>query len=343
MALSHGGIFKTTKAMVIGKKGTIKVETGKEVIEVPYRYMSDGNWETKTATFHIDTHIYTKQISDGVCEQIEILNLKMKYYVWGEYTVTADDEDDTLLIPLDRSLIEHMSIPKKELIYARALHYVFNSRVTIKLRWYQTGIFQVIMFIVAVVISYFFPPAGAAMLTAATGSALVTAIIISAIINVIVTFAMKLIVKYLGVDVAAIIAVIALIVGAYSAMTGSNIFANLPWGEQLLTASNNLVSATSSAIGDAIGDIYKQMGEFSLFADRELEELNRLSNEALSETQLWNPMVLFGESPEQYYNRTVHAGNVGVVGIEAVSSFVERSLTLPKIEETITFGEEGYE
>ena len=57
----------------------------------------------------------------------------MKYYVWGEYTVTADDEDDTLLIPLDRSLIEHMSIPKKEPIYARALHYVFNSRVTIKL------------------------------------------------------------------------------------------------------------------------------------------------------------------------------------------------------------------
>ena len=49
------------------------------------------------------------------------------------------------------------------------------------------------------------------------------------------------------------------------------------------------------------------------------------------------------QSPTDYFNRTVHSGNIGVVAIDAVSSFVESSLTLPKLNDSLGMKEVKYE
>ena len=43
----------------------------------------------------------------------------------------------------------------------------------------------------------------------------------------------------------------------------------------------------------------------------------------------------FGESPGDYFTRTIHAGNVGVVGIDSVAYYHDMALTLPRLSDTL--------
>jgi hypothetical protein len=57
--------------------------------------------------------------------------------------------------------------------------------------------------------------------------------------------------------------------------------------------------------------------------------------ELLEESNILNPRIIFGESPDDFYNRTVHSGNIGVASLDAISSFVAVALVLPKMNDTI--------
>ncbi|OZB40381.1 MAG: hypothetical protein B7X50_08605 [Alishewanella sp. 34-51-39] len=90
------------------------------------------------------------------------------------------------------------------------------------------------------------------------------------------------------------------------------------------------------------------MTEFSLIADQKWAELEEVKNLLGKENLLdpfefigKEPRVIFGESPDQFYNRTIHSGNIGVLALDANSSFIDISLTLPKLPQT--FGESDYE
>ena len=47
------------------------------------------------------------------------------------------------------------------------------------------------------------------------------------------------------------------------------------------------------------------------------------------------PLIIWGEKPDDFYNRTVHSGNVGVLGLDAIESFCDIRLKLPEIQDTI--------
>ena len=64
-----------------------------------------------------------------------------------------------------------------------------------------------------------------------------------------------------------------------------------------------------------------------------MDELEKLSKE-MQQSPVLNPMILLGETPDEYYNRTVHSGNIGVRVYETVSKYVKTMLTLPEFEPT---------
>lgn len=47
----------------------------------------------------------------------------------------------------------------------------------------------------------------------------------------------------------------------------------------------------------------------------------------------------FGESPTNYFNRTVHAGNIGIHGLDTIENYCSMALRLPELEQTIDFGQ----
>jgi hypothetical protein len=334
MALQNSGIFKRLVAGTIGPIGTCTstYTTTTENLET----VDEETNVFVNVPLLSKRHVYKKQIATGLCEEITVKDLKMVYWVFGEYTTTGDEDDDILLIPIDRTISRRYSMGDREHLYARSLHFVFNSRVVTKVKWYQTGVFKAILIIAAAIISMY--DGGwtlATILTTAGIQALIITIIVTIVVGEIMAAVFKLFVKVFGADVALIVAVVAVLYGGYQMIQHGSIV-GAPFASELLMISNGLSQA---ALSSKMSDLMGEAEDFRLLAE-EKNDLLEKAEDLLENTSFLSPFVIFGEKPEDFYNRTVHSGNIGIVGINAISYYVDIALTLPKLNDTL--GEETY-
>lgn len=280
------------------------------------------------------THIYKKQITPTIYREIQIKDLTMAYNVFEQYDTIAEGTENFLLIPLDMDITEEFSISDREELYARSLHFVFNSRVITKIKWYQTGIFKIFLYVVAIIITIY-TAGGASAIFAAIAAMTATQLLIAAVVYLIkyliVSLVFKLFVKVLGVKFAFVLAVAAAVLGIAGSQEGATgVTAN--FASELLMVGNGLISATGKRIQDDMQDLMNEASSYEKFMKEQtklLDDANGLLNNSLR----LDPMIIFGESPDDYYNRTVHSGNIGVVSIDMISTFVDVALTLPKSRE----------
>lgn len=345
MALSCFGISKKTKTGSIGAKGTYASNLASENFSYTGEVITtsgtgdsiDYTSVMVTENIPVSRHTYQYQITESVYEEVQVYGLKMVYHIFGEYTSVGDEGDAILLVPLDSSITENFSIPDREMLFKRSLHYVFNSRVVTKVKWYQTGFFKAFMVIVAIIITIYTYGATWEAMLAAAGTMTVDAIILAVAIGVLkyvaAVVAIKLFVKVVGVKVAFIVAIIAALAGMYYMLDGSAV-AGAPWAQDLLTLSSNLASGVNSAVSGAMKGLQADALAFQTYAETQIDLLEG-ANKLLESKVSMSPFVIFGESPDDFYNRTVHSGNIGVVGIDAISSYVDVALTLPKLSQTL--------
>lgn len=342
MALSNGGIFKRRVMGSIGPIGSFT--SGITTVDVPITFTAwggdyGGQAATTTTLTPIDTHFYRKQVSHSQYDEILVVNLKMVYHVYGQYHTTGDDTDDILLIPIDRSITDAYSIPDREILYARSLHYVFNSVVVQKVKWYQTGFFQFLMIALAVVIVIYTQGTGieAALSGLAAGTITIQAIIISVAMGIIKSLVIgeliQLFIEAVGLEGTFLIALMAAAAALYGAYDAGS-FANSSWAKNLLQVSTSLVSGIQNKLGDLMGDLADAATEFGKMVEDQTKLLET-AQELLEGNPTLVPLIVFGESPNDFYNRTVHSGNIGVIGIDAVSSFVDNALTLPTLDQSL--------
>lgn len=283
-------------------------------------------------------HFYQKQITPYIREEIYVIQLRMVYFVYGDYAVTADDTDSILLIPIDYSISSRYPMFTREKLYARSLHYVFNSRVVTKVKWYQSSFFSFALKAVGIVFLVFSAGTSSALslaLVAAGFTAtqvLVLTLIINAAIGLVVSAVLKIFVKAIGLELGILFAAVAAYYAGPSALKSLGLGDN--FAKQLLTIVNGLVGAKNSLIAEDMAGLTKEIKALELLkseSDRKIEKANKL----LEHTTRLNPFILFGETPSEYYNRTAHSGNIGVLSLDAISSFVEISLKLPTIDKTL--------
>lgn len=341
MLLSTQGLFKRVVTGAIGAVGSHAMTS----VRVPVLYVvdpGDGStpWE---ATGYIDTYCYQKQINSTQYEELQVCGLRMKYFIWGEYTTTGNTEtsEAILLVPLDLSVTSLYGLVEREELYTRALHYVFNSRVTVTLAWYQQDFFQFLLVVAAVVIAVytgqeeFVAWAEGIAAGTITVEAALYALAVKLVDAVIAQYLIKLFVKAVGVDIALIVAIIALAYGYGEAL--QNDLKNLPpLAQNLLTAGNGLIKGVQGYYKDEVQSIAEDIAGIQNQAKVLNDAIQKVNDELYQSSKL-TPFINVSESPDQYFNRTVHSGNIGMIGIDAVSNFVERSLSLPKL--TNPFGE----
>lgn len=123
-----------------------------------------------------------------------------------------------LLVPLDHTISAKYAAQDREQ-HSRALHYVFNTKQIIKIKWYQTSLFQFLVIVVMIIITIWTGGASSEALAAAiaeAGTAGATAMIL--LEAFIIDFALpalvmagisKVLVKLFGAKFALIIAVVA--------------------------------------------------------------------------------------------------------------------------------------
>ena len=95
--------------------------------------------------------------------------------------------------------------------------------------------------------------------------------------------------------------------------------------------ANGLIGGISDMTKELIGDVSEEMSQFSADMKVKMDELEKLNKE-MNQSNVLNPLMLLGETPDEYYNRTVHSGNIGVKVYETVSKYVQTMLTLPEFD-----------
>lgn len=330
MTLNHAGVYRNRVAGSIGVPGT---HTSNVFTTVSNQILKNFTGLAMNKVVPATLHVYRRQITVDVYEEYQVADLKVTYHIFGEYAVTADETDDILLIPLDKSITDLYSLVDKEQLMCRAMHFVFNSRVVQDIKWYQTGVFKVFLVIVAIIITIISQGTAWQSIAAALSVGAITAaalIVIEMILwQVLFAYVFKLFVKLVGIKIAFILAIVAAVSGTYIAIDAGSI-AGAPWAGRLLQVSTGLTSAGDKVIQDEMQDL---LGEMSAF-DKQMKEEMKLLDDAkkmLEGSVHLNPFIIFGESPDEFYNRTIHAGNIGIVGIDAISNFVESQLKLPDL------------
>ena len=340
MALANGGIIKKRFAGTTAPVGKHTSGFSTENIRSTYTIFGEDGLEEREVDTPVSYHYYRRQINKFFYDEIIVLDLRMVYFIYGGYNTTADEGDRTLLIPLDRSITETYSTPVKEALYSRSLHFVFNSVQIQKIRWYQSSFFRALVIIAAIVVAVVTMTPGTEQAiyaliygTAAQAGAAAVTLLVSLLPGVLVGLGLQLLAQAIGPEAALLLAIVTA-VAATTLMFSAGSVKGVPFASELLQLSSGLASGAGKALQTAYKDIQAQFESFKVFAEQANEEIEQ-AKKLLETDSYLSPFIIFGEKPDDYYNRTIHSGNIGVSSLSAVSSYVDIALTLPKIDETL--------
>lgn len=289
-------------------------------------------------------HTYYYQETENTYTAIAVYNLKSIDLMDGGHWFTPSGTSEDLIVPLDLAITANLTSVELEKLYAMAMQLVVNTYQKVKKKWYQTGIFQFVMFVIAVVITVLFPPAGVAALSA---QAVLVGIGMAIAISVVIRLLQKLVIS-LGISttffqvIMVILAVAAAVYGGYLNITNTT-------GVAGMTASNlMLVSNAAFAMANAgqQAALIKAMNQYqqSVLDLQARDESLKEKVEALGLLQVPTPEVMIflppvsldirlGEEPEDYYEKSIHNVNVGTYVYDYIESYVDINTMLPDLNQ----------
>lgn len=337
LGLSYRNIFRQRISGTVAAVGKYTSGNGREVITLSGSNISNG--APRDFNSEVSYHFYRKQLTETMYEEVRVINLKSVYHIFGEFTVTADDEDEILLIPVDQQISKLYPLNVREVLYSRSLHYIFNSRVVTKIKWYQRGAFKILIIVIMIIITIVTKGATWQALAASVAAGVITLqaflmIILTAIIKqLVIAYAIKLFVKAVGTKIALIVAIVAVIYGFGSSIQSGSI-EGAPWASELMDLSSSIVRQLNVQVQDDFNALMQEQEDFNLLVSKEEAKLKK-AEDLLNNDLRVSPLIIFGETAQEYYQRTVHSGNIGPIGLDAISSYVDVALTLPTLTESL--------
>lgn len=287
-------------------------------------------------------YIYRKQVLSSVYDEVIVFNPQLTYQVVSKKGYVAGPGDNKLLFPIDRGVLNNLSLRKKELILGRSMHMCINTYSKVEGSFWGSTFFKAIMIVISIVILVW--SAGTAWQAVAAAWAVGVAAVAIVLLQMLVTalvvnYAVKLFIKAVGPELGLIIAIVAMAVGAY----GNSL--NATWADTLLNISTSIakesfkqdVLQSQAGIKDMATQLEGMQDQLdSLTAVRTDLGLDFKYNGVEGYDFIgYRPVTVFGEDPDSYFARTVHAGNIGVTTIDSVSGFFDARLTLPEMKDMI--------
>ena len=327
--------------MSFGYKAITKTSVGGVVAKVG---QCTGSYSNKVYTYRF-------QRTATMYDEISVHGLLSNFKVYKGYSYTGGAGSKKIIIPLDKALVNKFNVRDREVLIARSMHYMTCTYVETVEKWYSKGWIKWVIVIVAIVLTCFTGNGWQLLAGVVAGTVAITALLVylvtQLVIGMIISYAFSLVAKAIGGQLAMIIGVVIMLYGGYTYMSGTTGPMSVS-SVELVGAGTNLVNAGGKQITSEIQQIQGEMTEFSLMAEQKWAELEEVKNLLGKENLLdpfefigKEPRIVFGESPGQFYDRTIHSGNIGVLALDANSSFIDISLTLPKLPQT--FGESDYE
>jgi hypothetical protein len=305
------------------------------------------------------------QVSDTYWEALTISGLSHRNYIYHDKSViikaheALDDPDDTgFIIPLHYPTLKEMSLVDSTQMMTAATFIVFNSYKVVKQKWYQTGIFKIIIFIAIIVLTIVFPPAGGA--TAGTiGASVAAAAGITGVVAVVVAVAVNAIV---GMIVAKIISMVSVeifgekwgaIIGAIVSVAATMGMSAATSGQSLSAVWNNMMSpagimSMTSSLSSGISG-FMQASAMQTMAkgqaltasyEKQIAEINKQMEELVGNSRgSIDPMMLTDagkgydyETPDQFLARTLMTGSdIANMTLDMLTNMADYTTSLPRL------------
>lgn len=351
--LTHQGIARRRVAGTIGKVGHCTGGTRSIGHVEGYSTRTGKVFGLASKVINTPVRFFRLQVSEVFYEEVAVYGASFRYHVYGKYHVVATGESSKLLVPLDHSITSVIPSSKREELFSRSFHNVFNTVVVTETKWYASGAFKVIVMVIAVAIA-FFSAGGLSGISLAIMTAMemtVMALALAALeyvaMTMLIKFGAEFIVSKVGAKIGVLGAVLMVAAAAY--FTGVADPGSATWAPQLLQVGNGLLDASNMAITEMAQGVNEMMKDFMLVVSenqKSLDDAQKLlgANINLNPYDFIGkaPMFVNGESPTDYFNRTVNSGNIGATSIEGQKYYIESMLRLPTISET-TQGDLSYD
>ena len=296
---------------------------------------SIGSIGTVSGTFIGTYHRYRLQTTATEYEEVLVFRAQSAESVFGGKYSVARAVSEELMIPLDFDLVDTFNFSEREAIINNGMHIVVNTVKFVKEKWYQSGFIKGILFIAAFVMAI--PTAGQSLV--------VWALTIAVEITIIRIVA-KLLVDVFNVDidvVLAIVAVISLMAGGYAKFNGTK-FLSLT-AKELLMISNIAFKLSQEGLRLQTKNLADERESFMDNASLKqaevdaakalITQVHKANDYLLMSTNMSREFYVIGESPTDFYNRTVHSGNVGALLPVLISSYANLTLMLPEPQVTL--------
>lgn len=291
------------------------------------------------------TVTYQKQIDATTYSEITVTSPRMRYHILGKYSHSAGLGKKELLIPLDRAVFKRMGLVLRNNLLTRGMHFMMNSYIETKLKWYTSTWFKVFLIVIVVVLTIVslggFAPIGAAIMAWVSAGAMAMLISIGVFVlkSLLLRLAIKTFIDVAGLENSLIAGVLMI---AASAFIPSNMANSTQITQGLLAAGNNMISEVGTGYGEALKDIQKELAQFSADAQAQWEQLEEMrqkefgiGNPLSAMDYVMAPAVLFGEGPSDFFLRTVHTQNPGPYIFNMQQDYVDNLIKLPTFRDAV--------
>ena len=235
----------------------------------------------------------------------------------------------------------HDAVDREIVLYDSMMLAVYAIHIE-KLKWYQTGIFkillQVVLLVIAVVLAMNFGPPGMSLATAFMEA------MVSMIIITMTSIAVQLIIEEVGGTVGAVLAIIvvvaALALGKFK--VSFDTFKGLPWFDQIWKASQIFVDVGSKVIDVYVSSetmaIQEEYAELLKDVEEKQEELDKEWDLLGPENSPYDPLYVTqnttmmnpNETPTDFYDRVLNIGNIVEISLDQCEDYVVNALALPE-------------
>jgi hypothetical protein len=309
------------------------------------------------------------QVSDDVYSYLDIINMVHvnRIYKGKSVQITTkealDDADPSgFVVPMHYPTIQSLPLAwANELANSNKI-LVFNSYQSVTTKWYQTGLFRIIlMILIIVVVALIFPPAAPGLLGAnltvgatlgfAAGST--AALIAGAAANAIAAIVLSQVIGVVSVELFGekwgkiIAAVVTIMIGSMSANYNQTGNFAINWGEfmrvdNLIGMTDSVASGVKGYAASEISDIEKDMAEAKEEYEDDVQSIiQRMEDLGYSGVDLDPLMYIQQDNSDDrnvtsepsgiFLRRTLLTGSdIAEMTHAMIDDFVEISLTLPE-------------
>ena len=284
---------------------------------------------------------FRKQITETTYEEIRVYKMGADVYVnAGKSAQPGKDEGSALLIPVDFDVVKTIKgFKHKEKFLYSCIYIEFLTYVVKKVKWYQRGVFKLIVFAISVAITVFTGGAGV------TVASVLMAAVTNFAIGLAIDFAIKTLAKVLSPEILKVVAVLVAVAGlAYGRFAAKGVESLSKAFTIMFMKANVFLDASTKLIKATLvkqGEEFKKEAQAFKEKMKKLEDYRKANSKYISDTSLsylneqvhrYEPLIL-GETLDAMIARTLNT-NPGLVTIDYIHGYVGYITTLPNINET---------